>query len=156
KNSTAAGGSLRWDCFPSSDGARCSCRGSPASSATLAPGSMACDLWNCCLQEEITPQFPGDAVASCDCFDATGSCDAERAARPGSRVVPTCPNLEGQARTYCAPAGVSCDRTYLQMHEYSNGCCDGLVCDRNSDGVPTCRATLDWEVPLLRECRKAA
>lgn len=94
------------------------------------------------------------AVATCECFDAPGSCDAEAASRPGTRVVTSCPPPGEREIVACATEGQNCSQSYLEQQGLKD-CCEGLLCMPNGSGVPVCSPGTPEQIARYQECQKA-
>ncbi len=126
-----------WQC--SADTRGCSCTWS---SSSLVPGAVThCVGYRCCLLTE-----PDDGHAtSCSCEDLDADCDAEAATRPGTQVVEQCPPAdEDPLLEACAEESINCRASYLEEQGLL-GCCPGLICKANDDGVSVCLPPSDDE-----------
>ena len=108
-----------------------------------------CSDTRCCL---LTQASASDLGAKCECLQTSASCDAEAAARAGSKVVSQCPP-PGEAPSdaiACIAEGQSCSWSA------EGDCCGGARCAPNAAGVQVCQTASTEELALAKECTRVA
>jgi hypothetical protein len=121
-------GEARWVCFEGTLDCRCWDVSDGTQVDSSEPEVLACRAFNCCLLDTDYGQ--------CICEDLNTDCQAEANSRPGTAVVPTCPPGDIDL-SRCAGSGVNCREDFLQTQNLV-GCCPGLTCLMNAEGVPVC------------------
>lgn len=122
----------RYVCFEGATSCWCPELGPGDIADSSEPEVLACRPFSCCLYEASAE--PGSR--DCECEDLATDCQAEASSRPGTTVVPTCPPGEIDT-SRCAASGVNCREDFLQEQNLL-GCCPGLTCQMNAEGVPVC------------------
>jgi hypothetical protein len=130
---SGGGGSsgFEWVCFEGATSCWCAQVGPGRHVASSEPEVLACRAFTCCLYV-ADPTRGGD----CNCEDLTTDCQAEASTRPGTVAVPSCPPGPIDL-SRCAASGVNCREDFLQQ-EGLLGCCPGLTCQVNAEGIPVC------------------
>jgi len=123
-------GEVRWKCFERANDCYCFELRPGSDARSIDPEVLVCRAFNCCLHA------PGDGAPDCTCEDLTTDCQAEASSRPGTTVVPQCPLEVDLSR--CAASGINCRDDFLQERGLL-GCCPGLACLANTEGVPVCQ-----------------
>jgi hypothetical protein len=131
-----------WMCIESDT--QCDCEPLVPGADSGSARRDACYVGNCCLLSN-----PGTRSASCTCFDFEGRCEAEARSRQDTRAVERCP--PGAAPAACAAAGENCRPEYLEQQGL-RGCCEGMLCRPNVEGVPVCEPVSPEEY----ECERVA
>lgn len=127
-------GTIDWACYDY--GAECICHGldiesNPSSSSYRA---NLCLSFSCCMV------FPDDMGQwRCECANLGVSCEEEASQKDSASVVPICPpNVDNTSAQDCATLQEKCNDEYLKGNHLA-GCCDGLTCRENSQGVLICQ-----------------
>jgi len=122
---------FEWVCFEGDISCWCTEVGPGRNVDSSEPEVLACSSFTCCL-------YAADAQrgGECECENLATDCQAEASSRPGTVVVPTCPVGEVDL-SRCAASGVNCREDFLEQ-EHLLGCCPGLTCQMNAEGVPVC------------------
>jgi hypothetical protein len=121
-----------FECYESATSCRCFEVGPGSDVVSTDPEVLACRAFGCCLHD--TGATPG--TRDCECEDLTTDCQAEASSRPGTVVVPSCPP-GGVDLSRCAGSGTNCREDFLAERNLL-GCCPGLTCQMNAEGVPVC------------------
>jgi hypothetical protein len=128
----SGGGSngFEWVCFEGDFSCWCAEVGQGRMVGSSDPEVLACRAFTCCLY--VADPEGGD----CDCEDLTTDCQAEASTRPGTVAIPACPPGPVDL-SRCAASGINCREDFLQQ-EGLLGCCPGLTCQLNAEGIPVC------------------
>jgi len=142
------GPSRRWDCFEHRNACGCIALGPMDSVASSGRAVARCETYACCY-------VTGSGTdATCDC-DQSSACDTEVGSRRDAERVASCPPPDEQEPVRCAAEGENCRASYL-MEQRLEGCCGGLLCAPNAEGVPLCQPGTAEEIALSRQCGQAA
>jgi hypothetical protein len=142
-----AGPSRRWDCFEYRNACGCIALGPSDSVASSGREVARCESYACCY-------LTGSGTdASCDCDQST-ACDSEVESRRDAERVASCPPPAEQEPVRCAAEGENCRASYLSEQRLE-GCCSGLLCEPNDEGVPLCQRGSAAEITLSRQCNQA-
>jgi hypothetical protein len=138
----------RWDCFEYGSACGCTALGPNDSVQSSGREVARCESYPCCY-------VTGSGTdATCDC-DQTTACDTEVASRRDAERVDSCPPPAEQEPIRCAAEGENCRMTYLD-EQALEGCCSGLLCMPNAEGVPLCQPGTAEQIALARQCDRAA
>ena len=141
------GPSRRWDCFEYRNACRCIALGPNDSVASSGRAVTRCESYPCCYVTGTGTD------ASCDC-DQSSACDTEVESRRDAERVASCPPPGEEEPVRCAAEGENCRASYLSEQRLE-GCCGGLLCEPNDEGVPLCQRASAAEITLSRQCNQA-
>ena len=137
---------MNWECYETLETdagtlVSCDCQALEPGASLLPPlpsTTTEVDMVTACAADSCCLFFQAGYDSTCHCENFAASCAAEAASRPGSQAVATCPPGSSPPPPACSSPGENCSASYLAQTGHE-GCCAGLTCAANADGVMTCQ-----------------